>query len=248
MRSNLADFSIIPCPSRRTLAILAVLCAAPAAVACSSLPFMHDATPHCPVALVPSQELEDGLRLRVRFHATTPESSMRVEAAVEVQHGTLTLAAFNPFGTRVFAITQRGTELEIEGALGRHMGVRPVLLLDAIHRAILLPSPGRSPWRWKSESVEERRDAGRLEQRVFRSLEAKDADAANTPPEGEDGHAELGAHVEYRVLESVEALDITNDWCPYEARIVILARSDRAAVNPSPAPGAVPKPRAVPKE
>ncbi|MBW2274542.1 MAG: DUF3261 domain-containing protein [Deltaproteobacteria bacterium] len=150
----------------------------------------------------------------VRFNASTPASSSRVEAAVEVRDGKLVVAAFTPFGTRAFAITQEGREISIEGELVRHKGVRPTLLLDALHRALFLPSPDTTPWRWHEEWVEEHRVDGRLERRVFRPAD----------PDTEDENA-AGARVEYRVLETIEALEIQNDWCPYEAQVVILARS-----------------------
>ena len=182
------------------------------ALACASLPFGDEPVPHCPVSLVPSEELDPGLRMRVNMHVTTPESSLRVEASIERRDGALVIAGFTPFGTRAFAITQEGTKLRVEEHFGRHMGVRSALIVDALHRALLLPSRGEARWQWGGEWVEERRAGGMLESRVFRAVE----------PDPEAGDA-AGARADYGVHERVAAFEVENLWCPYEARLVVLA-------------------------
>lgn len=230
LRFNLFDCSVATRAASRRRHIKALFACLLLISGCSSLPFSNDAIPHCPVALVPSQELDPGLRMQLRFHVTTPETSLRVETSLEVQDGKLVVAGFTPFGTRAFTITQSGSEIEVVEQFGRNEGVRPVLILDALHRALLLPSGSETPRQWGGEWVEEQRTDQRLVRRVFRALAPV--------PEGANEHTrdagEPGARVEYRVLENVEGAEIENFWCPYEARMVILASNRPAAAAGAP--------------
>ncbi|MCG8591435.1 MAG: DUF3261 domain-containing protein [Proteobacteria bacterium] len=158
--------------------------------------------PPCPGPLAPVAALAEGegRRFRVRFGAETP--GVRLDAVLRRQGDELVLAAFTPFGTRAFAVVQRGGQVETQAGISRHLGVAPVWLLDAVHRAWLL-DPARDV---DGEEVVVGSDGSRHYRRPPR------ADAVTVAP----------------VAEGVR---VSNPWCGYDAslRLVESARSRRAA-------------------
>jgi hypothetical protein len=121
----------------------------------------------CPVVLVDSLQIADGLLLRARMRIEKPaeELSPSLELVAQTHSGVLTIIGFTPFGTRAFAIEQRGREVEIDDLAGSLLGIRPVWVLDALHRALWIEAPpetrglGTRQWQWGDESVSQTDDA-----------------------------------------------------------------------------------------
>jgi len=174
----------------------------------------------CPAELVPSDQLPEGLwrgRLRMGKPGRIDESK-GMDLIVQSRDGALTLVGLTPFGTRAFALVQRGVEVEIDDTVARRLGVRPIWVLDALHRSRWIEPPaeqqGRPAMRWLrgDEEIEQLRgDTGHGDIRRFRP--AGSGDAA-----GEDRSSDSVVVVEY-AGESVESVHIVNPWCGYEARI-----------------------------
>jgi len=177
------------------------------ACGCQGLGFPRD----CPVEPLDSAKVLAGLRAQGTIRLTQEKTEPTLSFAVEAVDGALIFVAFTAFGTRAFTIEQRGSTLHFDDFLGRHMGVEARWLVDAIHRAYLIPTPegqrlGQEEfhWRWAGEYVIERSDSdGSVRSRVFsKNPSASDGKVRIQYP------GSLGASV-----------GIENPWCGYRARL-----------------------------
>jgi hypothetical protein len=182
----------------------------------------------CPVSLVTSAEVpvDSVLRFRMRFSAGG--RTLQLESVVERRDDELVIAAFAPFGVRLFAVRQRGRAIEVLDAARRDVVPIAQWVVDALHRAYWIESPSsRVPpegarWEREGERITERRRDGRVAWREFAVLAAASADAAVTIEYAGGPSSPVGRSVAVR-----------NPWCGYEA-IVVALESTPAHVSPSP--------------
>jgi hypothetical protein len=141
--------------------------------------------------------------------------------AVERDGDTLTIVGFTPFGTRAFAIRQKGTSLKVDDFVGERMGVEPLWLADALHRAFFIAEPNGAQvvrdsvdpagpqarrWSWRDATVTDYfKPNGR---RVARQFNRGEIDSAEV------------AIIRYTDAEGTGA-EVYNPWCGYHGRIVL---------------------------
>lgn len=125
---------------RRATPWLLALCA----IGCQSSSLPWGSRGSCPVELVASERVPPGtLRLRIHLRPIAAsdsheagETGTGLEAVVESREGTVTIVGFTPFGTLAFSIVQTGTAFELDDGIARHLGMRPLWVLDALHRGL----------------------------------------------------------------------------------------------------------------
>lgn len=216
---------------RRTPTALAPLLATAALAGCAHLPWSADGE-HCPVSLV-SPEALPALRIhqRLRFAdpdgpggaaaeheappagAPTPDASVRVDAVAQVGAGEITVVGLTPAGTRAFSVQQVGDAVHVERGVARWLGVHPVWVVDALHRARLIglgEAPAADGEHVAAHDGEERVDVWRGGLRVARRFSRPGEPSA--------------VRIEYRfdddaVDDVPRVIAIENDWCGYRARI-----------------------------
>ena len=113
-------------------------------------------------------------RIAVRFKARRDSFS----AVIEKRADRLLLLGLTPFGTRAFALEQRGTTVTFTPYIELELPFSPLYVLADVHRAFFrgLPNaPLPDGWHEQSangEQIRERWQGGRLFERGFRSLDA----------------------------------------------------------------------------
>jgi hypothetical protein len=127
----------------------------------------------CPGPLVPSEDLPDDLLLRVQAHVQGDGVDYHVTLVARTRGGVLALAGLDGFGSRVFALRQRGTEIELERSPGRALPWPPENLLRDLHAIRFFALRGR-PLADRPRAgaiagveIEERWTAGRFEARTL---------------------------------------------------------------------------------
>jgi hypothetical protein len=170
----------------------------------------------CPVLLVDTADIPEGplLRQRVRIRSLAEEREIPLELAVQLRDQVITIVAFTPFGTRAFSIVQRGIEIEIDDFVGSQLGVRPIWLLDALHRSRWITAPTdlqglevqRRP-RGEERIAQPPAADGEAVTRSFR------LEGSSALPSSDDE-----VSVEYRPAEAGR-IRLSNPWCGYTASI-----------------------------
>jgi hypothetical protein len=169
----------------------------------------------CPVSLVPSGDLPPGMLLRQRVRIENVEPAIGMDVIVQSRDGVLTLVGFTPFGTRAFALTQRGIQFELNDVAGRHLGVNPVWILDALHRSrFILPPPGEHDeiQRWERDGEAIVRRPGTVDEPELRTFRLA---SSSTEIDQTDDRV----LVEYSG-PSRARVRVRNPWCGYDIRIV----------------------------
>ncbi len=182
----------------------------------------------CPVALADVARLPSGLRAS----GTLRVDSTTIGFALERNDETLTLVGFTPFGTRAFSVQQNGTAMQIDDFVGQRMGIDPVWLVDALHRAVLIEAPTDienpdAEWRWHDERVTERFDAaGKRTTRHF-AREGVGAHALTLVHylqwEGV-GEERIGARSPSDMKSAGTIATVDNPWCGYHGSLVLHTR------------------------
>lgn len=117
----------------------ALLALALGAAGCAHPLLASWAVRECPGALRPTDEIEDGLRLRQQVRVSSGdgfESSLQLVA--EKQRGRLVLLGLNAFGGKLFSVIQRGVETEVQGLPPPAAEVPPLNFLFDLHRVHFL--------------------------------------------------------------------------------------------------------------
>ncbi len=197
------------CSLARLALLSALLLCTPS---CRHLPWSAQSRDErCLVSLLPSQQIAETFRLRQRFLIHLGDESHRVDTVAERRGESFVVVGFTPFGTRGFVLTQTGTEISLDDRIGRRMGLRPLLILDAIHRSYLIAPEGgllqggTTVWLREDEAIRDDWANGALRWRVFRSANRERA-----------GNVSIFFADERRST-------IWNDWCGYEARVLKLS-------------------------
>lgn len=179
--------------------------------------------PKCEPALVPSGELGDVADLRARIRLRAASTEIVLEVVSRRQGERLVVAGLTPYGTRVFALEQRGRAIEVDAADPR-LEVVALWTLDALNRALFVPveqpprpDGGAVEFVWSGERVRETRLEGRRVSRSFLRGEGSDVPVASiqyAAPSGPDAPG---------------SISIQNTRCGYEARLSVLDRSGESA-------------------
>ena len=140
----------------------------------------------------------------------------RHEAVVQIRPEAISLVGLTPMGTQAFELTRNADGLTLENRVGRFLGMTPRLLYDAVARGYLASgAPGAG-----GERLLETWHAGRRERRRFLPLSERDRGEASVSYERPAGAA-----------GPVRAV-VRNEWCDYEARIVVVSDDRPDAATP----------------
>lgn len=77
--------------------------------------------------------------LHVRARLVRGDETQRHEAIVEVSDSVVTLVGLTPLGTQAYSLTLDDAGSDLDNRIGRHLGLDPRALLDAIARAWIAP-------------------------------------------------------------------------------------------------------------
>ena len=167
-------------------------------------------TPICPVRPVPTNRLSD-VELRARIHFTIKSEDAHLEAIARSTPEELWIVGITAYGSRLFAVQQRGHEIRVDGAPSRKFEHLALWTLDALHRSIWIQAPenaGAGPvvsWKRENEHVTEWVDAGE-QHREF-------------------SHARASAPVRIHYATpaaTAPRIEVHNPWCGYDAVIAIV--------------------------
>lgn len=95
---------------------------------------LPDGGRECPGRLVPTQQIEGEFRIRQRVRVQGEDLDWRLELVAQKRGDVLVLVGLDAFGAKLFAATQRGTEVTVERPRGR-LPLPPTDLLRDFHRA-----------------------------------------------------------------------------------------------------------------
>lgn len=122
-------------------ALAALLCGA-----CRTPGLPTWAVPRCPGMLRPTGEIAGDFLLRQRVRVRREERDIPLELALEKRGDTLVVLGFDAFGAKLFSVTQRGLETEIDSLPPPALEVPPENVLSDLHRVHFLglePPPER---------------------------------------------------------------------------------------------------------
>lgn len=145
------------------------------AVACGPPP----GPPRYPGDLRATSDLGPDFTLRQEIAITFGDREARFEAVLEKRGDLLLLLALSPFGSRAFAIEQRGTSVELTRFVDEELPFPPRWVLLDVHRTLFLGlGAGPRPDGWTEEEragerVRERWSGGRLLERTFDRLDGE---------------------------------------------------------------------------
>ena len=165
--------------------------------------------PHCPVAPVPTAELSD-VELRAHMRFTIKSEEAHLEAIARSTQGELRIVGIAAYGIRLFAIQQRGQEIQVEGATSAKFEHLALWTLDALHRSIWIQAPTNTragpvvSWQRENERVTESNEAGERHREFSRA------------------RAAAPVRVRYTTPAVASRIEIQNPWCGYESVIAIL--------------------------
>jgi hypothetical protein len=173
--------------------------------------------PHCPVVPVPTGDLPDDVDLRAQMHFSIEDREVHFEAVARRVPEELVVVGIAEYGVRLFAVHQRGREIEVEGAPSRELEHLARWTVDALHRAIWIPTRSDADagqvvsWSRERESVKESIHDGRRRREFARLGESEPVVIRFDPASSEVG---------YRV-------EIQNPWCGYEATFVVVGTMEQ---------------------
>lgn len=184
----------------------------------------------CGVVPVPTAALRESGNLRARMRISAGSAEIGMEVVSRYQEGALVIVGLSPYGTRIFAATQRDRDVtvDVEDARVRKLAMWTV---DALHRALLIPRqrPQPTPQRgepqgpkardieivefvWSDERVRDAWVGGQHRSRDF----LRGSGAGDVP----------GVSIQYAaesVSERSERIDVHNAWCGYDAVVSVLS-------------------------
>ena len=121
---------------------LALACLLPL-LGCASLGLalsraLPDGGRECPGRLLPTEQIEAGLRIRQSVRVQGEDLDWRIDLVAQKRGDALVLIGLDAFGAKSFVVTQRGSQVSVERPRGR-LPLPPIDLLRDFHRAWLLP-------------------------------------------------------------------------------------------------------------
>lgn len=104
---------------------------------------LPDQARECPGPLVPTEEMLGDFVLQQNVRVQGGDLDWALTLVSQKRGQTLVLVGLDPFGAKLFTLTQRGTEVTVERPSGR-LPLPPVNLLRDLHRTRFL-RPGTPP-------------------------------------------------------------------------------------------------------
>lgn len=165
---------------------------------------------------VSSVDLPETTRLRARLQLLVGERKLGLEVVARKTLEGLVVVALAPDGTRLFAVVQRGRDIEIDPAAPRRARQLALVVIDVLHRGLWIEPKTLSrnrratSWIWEDEEVEETQRRGRRTRTFRHAGETSDVAPVSI------------AYRESRLHENGSDFEIRNAWCGYEAVLVHL--------------------------
>jgi hypothetical protein len=129
---------------KRDLRAVTVLLLVAAVAGCSSVSgLMPPGTlPKCPGRLISTDEIAGDFVYRDQVRITSPAVDVGFDLVTQKRGRKLVLVGFNSFGAKTFAVTQEGTDTEVEVFPGPPLQVAPINVLRDLHRVRFFPDAG----------------------------------------------------------------------------------------------------------
>jgi hypothetical protein len=124
--------------SPRALAVAAAAVAAFAA-GCRHVPPGSRPVPECPGALVSTADMGEDFLWRARVRVTAGGRSSSLQLVAQKRGDELLLLGLHPLGMKLFTLTQRGGEVQVDALPPTLLDVPPRNLLRDLHRIRFLP-------------------------------------------------------------------------------------------------------------
>lgn len=194
------------------------------AAACAGPPPAPSAAPPpgaYPAWLVSTERVAGDFLLRQRIEVAWEGRASSFEAAVQKRCGVLTVVGFAPWGSRAFALEQRGTEVEVKSAAEWSLPFPPEYVLYDVNRTFFAalegepPADGERRGEVRGEEVRERFAGGRLVRREFRRLDG-------VPP----GRIAVDYGAGLSAGAPPERIEFDNGWFGYRLRISTISHSE----------------------
>lgn len=205
--------SDVGCQSRRASRVALVLTAL--LLACADR-MPRTGVPGCPVLPVASPLLGAAADLRAQVEIRSHQQKVGLDVIARASGDELIVVGLSPQGTRLFTVRQRGQQFDVEPTSTPMLGHVALWIVDALHRSHWIESPGpdRGDAAWDPDRAgeilrESSGDDGRLREFI------------RPPP----APAVAGVTINYprkTATGGTGRIEIRNDWCGYDATIVIL--------------------------
>ena len=170
----------------------------------------------CPVDLVSTNQLPDGLSLRARMRIKVAKHDIPFEVVARSTPDALNIVGITPYGTRLFKLQQQGRQYSVAPETSPEARIVAIYALDALYRAYWIQPPGEATsWNRGGEHISESREKGERRRKFrrtgwgagFRSVRVAYNDVDGFPG-GQDARVE-------------------NPWCGYRAAIALLDASEK---------------------
>jgi hypothetical protein len=172
--------------------------------------------PGCPVMPVPSQSLGDAANLRAQVEIRSHQQKVGFDVIARSSGDELIVIGLSPHGTRLFTVHQRGQEFEVEPTSSSMLRHVALWIMDALHRSHWIESPSASP----SDEVLDSDRAGEILRESTLGA-GRRREFLRPPP----APAVAGVTIHYAPPSAqggTGLIEIRNEWCGYDASIVIL--------------------------
>jgi hypothetical protein len=152
---------------------------------------------------VARDRLPGDFSLHVRARLARGGETQRHEAFVQVSDRAVTMVGLTPLGTQAYTLTLDADGLDLDNRIGRHLGLEPAALFDAIARVWIVPRA--------------REEASALPRSGERLLLGPEAGSWRYVDGSSDGVA--------RVLSDAAGMRVVSPVCGYDARLVLVPRA-----------------------
>lgn len=173
----------------------------------------------CPVVPVASESLGRAADLRARIEIRSHDQRVGFDVVARSRGGELIVIGLSPHGTRLFTVHQRGRVFEVEPTASPMLEHVALWIVDALHRSHWIapgaPVPG-----------ETMRESGSSPDAPDHARHRREFDRPDASP------AVAGVAIDYLPPSAsgpTSRIEIRNEWCGYDASVVILEAGARDA-------------------
>lgn len=172
--------------------------------------------PGCPVVPVASQSLGDAANLRAQIEIRSHGKRVGFDIVARANQDQLIVVGLAPTGARQFAVRQIDRDFQVEPTPSPMLRYVALWVMDALHRshwiepAIAVQGDTVRDSKWAGETLRESRSGDRRRREFIRTHPAP---------------AVVGVTINYSPPSAADRsgrIEIQNEWCGYDASIVIL--------------------------